>query len=296
MRKLLILFVLSMMWHSCIGATDFYFNGSNDPCCECNLVGTFDVGAGYRQDRLRWVFPGPTSGIAIHEKWNHISFAYLEGNARLVAFQRYLLKVDLGYGWSGWQKKHHSKFVNYDTEEETNNRKDTTTGNVYDISAGLGYRLDLSCRCFDFALTPLAGWSFHHLKFKNSPYYDVEQSEKLRSTYFWSGPWVGFETVWQVCCPFRVYFDYSFHFGKFHATLNELERSHKKELTAFGNEFEGGAFYEWCDFWVVGLKFVYRDYWSNRYHSIMDYINGKKHSKFARWHSYTITADIGYIF
>lgn len=294
MKKWLFLLVTTLAWNSQVSAQGCFIDNCEQSCCGCDLVTTVDVGAGYRQDKLKWVFAGFSPGTAIHEKWNHIRMGYIEANARFVACQNILLKVDLDYAWSGWQNNHHAKLVDYNSASVTNYRKSKSECEAYDISAGLGYRFDLCYCCHEFAFTPLVGWSLHHLKFKNHAFYELPKF--VHSTYFWNGPWIGFETAYQVCCDWKVYFDYSFHFGKFHTNIHEYFRHRKKEMTTYGNEFEIGTVYQWCDFWFVGLKFNYKNYWTNRSHSIFDQDNDTHHSKFALWHSYMIGVDVGYTF
>src|ERR1700733_754679 len=79
-------------------------------CCDecCGLFDgniSWDIGTGYRQDNLKWDFPGFSPGESIHERWNNINIAFIETNGKASFCDNYLLKFDFDYGWSGWEKE-----------------------------------------------------------------------------------------------------------------------------------------------------------------------------------------------
>lgn len=291
MKKLLFLCAATLACSS--QASEYeYFPEDCDSGCECSdLVTSLEIGTGYRRDSLKWGYPGFSPGIAIHEKWDGIDIGFIEANSRVLACQKYLLKVDFDYGWSGWENKHHVKLIDYNSAIETKRPESNTKAEVYDISVGIGHQFNLEC--YPLTFTPLIGWSYNHQKFKAKTFYGRGHHD---SRYAWNSGWVGFETAYQFCCPWQVYLDYSFHIGHFHAKIDEFFRNRHKQTYSLGNEVEVGTVYQWCDALFLGLKFNYRDYWAHSKHSTEDAFDGKGHERQTKWNSYSIGVNLGYSF
>ncbi len=292
MKKLVCLFVSTLTFSLQAFAGECF----TDCCpswCNDNLFICGDIGAGYRQDNLKWAFPGFSPGLSIHEKWSNVNIGYIEANARVVACCQYIWRLDLDYGWSGSQKNHRVTFKDYNSNIDTELSKTSSRARVYDVSTGIGYKLDLDCYCPDLSIAPFVGWSFNHQQFKNAPFY---RDSKHTSNYYWTSPWAGFETSYRFCCDWIAYFDYSFHFGHFHAKIDEFFRSRKHQVRSFGNEFEIGTIYSWCECWKFGLKFNYKDYWTKKVNSTYEAEFGGGHKRRVQWNSYSIGVDAGYCF
>lgn len=277
-----------------------------DNCCNnCfgfNSVLTFDVGGGYRNDCLKWKRSLKESNQLIQERWNSIGMGIIEANANFLACEHYLLKVDFDYGW--FHGGGHQTYKVFQNDDLGVSLKSNTSGNVYDLSGGVGYQFNFSCYRLTFA--PLIGYSYDYQKYKNRKYEnvfvedDVRTIYKNRYIYRWRGPWIGVAFAYQPCCDILLFFDYAFHWSRLKATVNEnfpIGRSTFKVNQAYGNEFTVGADYLFCDDWLIGLKFNYKNFWGNKskFHTKQEDVE-LSHLKKLTWISYNITIDIGYKF
>lgn len=277
-----------------------------DCCNNCfgfDSVLTFDVGGGYRNDSLKWKRDLPNSTEVIQERWNNIGMGIVEANASFLACEHYLFKADFDYGW--FNNSGHQTYKVFDNDALVEALKSRTSGNVYNLSGGIGYQFNFDC--YRVAFAPLAGYSYDYLKYKNKKYenelVDSEESVTYKNnyTYRWRGPWVGVAFAYQPCCDVLVFFDYSFHWSRLKAKVNEHfllgEKSQCfKANQAYGNEFTVGADYVFCDDWLLGVKFNYKNFWGNkaRFHAQNE--EERSHVRKLSWVSYNITLDIGYKF
>lgn len=262
--------------------------------CGLDLAGTLDIGGGYRQDSLKWAYPGFSPGVAIHKKWEEINIGMIEANSRLLVCNHILLKIDFDYGWFGDQKINHVKVIDYNSAEVVE-RHFKARGSVYDISGGIGYQFSWCCDTLFF--TPLVGWSYYHQTFKAPPFYAEHHSgfktPHKTSRLYWNGPWVGFETAYRWNCDWQFYVSYEFHGAYYHANFKDFFRDQAKNMKALGNEFEVGGTYQFCNCWWAGLKFNYKNFWTNKRHTAVETFNSEGHSKRVQWFSYFVTLDLG---
>ena len=277
----------------------------NDCCSDCfgfDSVLTFDVGGGYRNDNLKWKHH-PDDATSIQEKWSNIGMGIVEANANFLACEHYLLKADFDYGW--FNDSGHQTYKVFDTDVLTDDWKAKVRGNVYDISGGVGYQFNFDC--YRASLAPLVGYSYQYQRFKSHKYRDIldegSDSEFFKNTYTyrWRGPWVGAAFVWQPCCDWLLFFDYAFHWSRLRAKIDEhfllgQRAATLKFNTAYGNEFTVGANYVFCDWWFMGVKFNYKQFWANKgcLHGHEDEDDSR--TRDLDWISYNVTLDIGYTF
>jgi hypothetical protein len=121
--------------------------------------------------------------------------------------------------------------------------------------------------------------------------------------YRWKGPWLGVAFAYSPCWPYRLYFDYSFHWIHLRGTLKEKFFENQPEVRlrsnqCYGNQFTVGAIYQFCDWWTLGLKFDYKDYFGNKGHwgpLVHGHVEESPLRKI-RWNSYYVTVDVGYTF
>lgn len=297
--------LVMLIWSASACAQSYYSEDCCTDCCtecctECcgfDVVATLDIGGGYRQDNLKWAFPGFSPGVAIHKKWKDINIGMIEANARLLACQSYLLKIDFDYGWFGDQKKNDVTIIDFNSDEVAKHHF-KARGSVYDISGGIGYQFNWCCDTISFA--PLVGWSYYHQTIKSPPFfaehYHCYKTAHKKSTYYWNGPWVGFETAYRWDCDWLFYLSYEFHGAYFHANMKDFFRHQARNKKALGNEVEVGAAYQFCDCWLLGLKFNYKGFWVNKTNSTSDEFDGESHSRRIEWDSYFVTLDVGYSF
>jgi hypothetical protein len=265
---------------------------------------TFDVGGGYRNDSLRWkVFPSTNPGREIEEKWKNLGLGVIEVNAQFLACEHFLLKGDFDYGW--FSNNGSQRYIGIGGVAPEISLKAKPRGHLYNLSGGVGYQFNFDCYRVSFA--PLVGYSYHQQLLKSRKYIDelnpllpetlAHNDYKLR----WSGPWVGFALAYQATCELQLYFDYSYHWTRFHATVKEhfllgQQPANLRSNRAFGNEFIVGGIYTFCDYWFVGLKFNYKEFQGTKGKEHLDTIDLVSPLRKLHWCSSTVTLDIGYTF
>lgn len=273
-------------------------------CFGFESVFTFDVGGGYRNDSLKWKRSTPNAGEVVQERWNNVGMGIVETNVNFLACEHYLFKVDFDYGY--FNRGGHQTYKVINDNVLTNSLKSRTSGHVYDLSGGVGYQFNFDCYRVSFA--PLAGYSYDYQKFNNRKYSnelaqdDASTTLKNKYTYRWSGPWLGAAFAYQPCGDILVFFDYAFHWTRLKAKVNENFIAGSVPASfrvndAYGNEFTVGADYLFCDDWLIGVKFNYKNFWGKKgkFHTHSEDIANSNARKLT-WVSYNVTLDIGYKF
>ncbi len=109
-------------------------------------------------------------------------------------------------------------------------------GSVWDVSGGIGYNFRLACDTFEFA--PLVGWSYHNVHFRTDRYRNftelfgqlnevLEQADlgdlgivaftsesRARYNSYWTGPWIGFDTVYNWDCRLSLVCSFQYHYAR----------------------------------------------------------------------------------
>lgn len=303
MKNKLFLTLSCLIMALSVHAEDFCYSDCSTDCFGFDSVLTFDVGGGYRNDSLKWkIFPSYDPGSEIEEKWRNIGLGIVEANAQFLACEHYLLKADFDYGWfsnSGSQRYIRSG------GDLPRNLKSSPRGNAYNLSGGIGYQFNFDCLRLSFA--PLVGYSCSQQRFKSRTYkneFDPEGANILAHNDYkfrWSGPWLGFALAYQATCELQLYFDYYYHWARFHGTVKEhfvlgQLQNRLRSNNAYGNEFTAGGTYTFCDYWYIGVKFDYKQFCGNKGKSTIEKIETDSPLRKLNWESSTITLDIGYTF
>jgi hypothetical protein len=285
MKKFIVGFAAALVCSIQGHAGQFYPND----CCDTSI--SADIGAGYRNDRLKWAFPGFSPGASVRSKWSGIDIGFIEANGRACLPCGYVIKGDFDYGWSGWARDRHLKLVDYnnDTDDRHNER---TRANVYDISIGVGRQFCCDCLCGTY--TPLIGWSYNHQKFTGPSFF--HRGEHKSSRYAWNGGWVGFEAEYNLNCSWNLFFDYAFHVGDFEAKVDEFFRHRHRDNTFFGNEVQLKTVYQWSECLDLGFKVNYKSYWTRDRESTYEAHEGGGHRRQTTWNSVAISVDLGRTF
>lgn len=288
---------LSFLLIALLGLSSPLYSGE---CCYGNYWGGCDwyceniaveLGVGYRQDNLKWAFNGFSPGESIHESWKDINIGFVEANVRQKFCEDYVLLVDADYGISGWQKKHHVKLIDYNSDATTFRPTTKTKASVYDISIRLGRQICFCCE--EITITPQIGWSYNHQKFTNPSFY---ANKHFESKYSWNTALIGLDIGYQMCCEWSVNVNYAFHTGNFHAKIDEFFRVRGHSVQCFGNEVGAGLFYQPCDDWIYGLKFNYKNFLGHHKSSVTDTFDNDSHRRRPIWNSISVSADIGFNF
>jgi hypothetical protein len=272
--------------------------------CGLDCVATFDLGGGVRQDKLQWKSDLP--GLQTREKWNNVQSGIIEGSARFLTCETYLARFDFDYGWIYNDGHQHVKRFDTEGAEKVllSNVSSRTKGNVYDLSGALGYQFNWCC--YQYALTPMAGYSYNYQRLKNNNYRDQLNPENAelqnldnRYTYRWQGPWIGVGARFQPTCEWQLYAEYAYHWSRVKASVNEVfllgeSGATLKARRAQGNEVTVGTSYVFCNSWSLGLKFNYKHFFGKK--GKISTSDTCVNLKGLKWTQYNGTVDLGYSF
>lgn len=234
------------------------------------------IAAGYRSDNLHWTVSSlPYANVLTEEKWDPIQIFQIYGKADAYICDVFYLRGEADYGWIGQGKKNLDEFDldGIMTWEKEGWLQADTKGHVYDFSGGVGYSFGFFSDCLQWM--PLAGYSFHAQKFKDRRYRDkmylVNFFEEVRSsyTYYWSGPWIGFYTAYLWDNDFKLSFEYQYHFGCYHAKIEDnlvsyVDNETQKNHHVHGHDLTLGIFYPHWECWTIGLVGNYK-YWVGKH-------------------------------
>lgn len=311
-----------------VGTVQAFASGCDTDCCNpCSAPSDccldfdsklfVDVGGGLRWDSLSW--KTSASGYSCNDfrqKWSDIKLGVIEANFAFLACEHYLLKGNFDYGWVYGKNHLSANRFGFNSFSDSSSRSSAHSkkGHAYDLSAGVGYQFNLDC--WSASIAPLVGYSYNVLSLNRGSFgpYNHRDSSSCGSNkhkFRLSGPWLGFASTYQANCDMLFYLSYAFHWASFRATVDEglafesFNNRHSsrsfKSKNAYGNEVTIGGVYTLCDCWFAGLKFNYKNWFTNkkRHHDgpYDDWSSSSK-SRFRHldWNTYIVTVDIGYTF
>lgn len=231
----------------------------------------FDIGAGYRQDRLEWELAGPDDVPTVMSKltWKNLRIFDVEAQFRKITCYNLYFRGNADYGWI-------FDGDNTDSDYRAKNRRDRAIeysrsnnnagkGQVYDASAGLGYFI----RWCKLRFAPLGGYSIHeqHLHLYNGyqsidldePHFEGHHFPGLNSTYNtrWHGPWAGLDMYYHINDQITLSGTFEYHWLHYRAKGNwNLRQDILGDFihTGFGDGYFGtlSLDYNFCSGWYLG--------------------------------------------
>jgi hypothetical protein len=266
-----------------------------------------ELGAGYRNDYVSWkgdrLFPS-------HFKIKDVSNAKINAKFETKILAFFLIRADADYGWILDGRKIFNRFDSYNSHI-FNNQSKLKGDHVYDYSFSLGINLDLSF-CPPVKIIPLFGYSYHFQKYKlknkddssSCSYSNFGLIESYKAK--WRGPWVGIGLDWYFIEDFLISFEYQFHWTSFHGRLNldhsNCDESFHKSHHGRGNVAKVNFAYLLCSGWEIGIAAAIQN-WNAHGHGSGSSSSSSSSSssrtayiKEAKWNSYEVNLNIGYLF
>lgn len=210
---------------------------------------------GYRQDELDWntgMFTG-TPNILSELTWDNIEIATLNAGTTLFFKDRWLTNLDFTYGRIFDGDNQDSDYLGDNrTFEFSRSNNGSDEGDVYDISAHVGYRIPLTQYDGPYVeLRPLVGLSYHAQNLKMVDGYQTVSNfgfpvavgpfEGLDSSYdaTWFGPWLGLESLLEANNKLAFTVGLEYHYAFFDAEADWNLRSDRAHPVSFRHEAEG---------------------------------------------------------
>lgn len=173
MRKSFVTLITSLLTLTCSSAAFAFLPEVADA--------TFDLGVGFRRDRLSWETKenhssstseldsiSPSVGYSSRLDWKRLNIWQVEAKTKVLLCDDVYFRAYADYGWitSGKNTATDRCSIN-DVSSECFRSDSNTRGQVYDVSLGIGYQFKM---CDDsFSLTPVLGysWEGQHLRDRN---------------------------------------------------------------------------------------------------------------------------------
>lgn len=195
----------------------------------------------------------------------------------------------VGYAWKGQHlKDHHLRFDSISCSEDNAN-----------VNSSLS-----SAR---------SSYSYSDYSYSNDSS-SSSSSGRLNSHYNtrWNGPFIGFDLDYRMC-QWSFFLDYEYHFATYHAKANwNLRRDlpegfHHRSKRAHGSVLDLGVRWEFCDCWTAALKGGFQWFDARHGHDralvAEDNFGDVKAKcfvsiplKHVKWHSESISIDVGMVF
>lgn len=147
-------------------------------------------------------------------------------------------------------------------------------GHTYDANAAVGYYIYMAPSIW---FAPIIGWSYDALNLKGTDIstaidgvvYDLDD---IKAHQRFSGPFIGFDLLYQFCCSYEFTFGYEFHYAHWHGQRliegpeygnppfgSTTAFSNVRHLNrVYGQVFKFDATYQFCDCWTLGLGLKYQ--------------------------------------
>lgn len=286
-----------LAWNCCFDIQDF----------------SYSLGYTYREDQLNWNFAGPNDipNVLSELEWNDLRINQVTFAASATTCNHFYFRGYADYGRIFHGKNRDSDYAKSDRQDEfSRTLAEAGRGEVFDLSAGIGYQW--SWCCDRFRLSPLVGlsWQEQHLRM----YHGVqvipvkEKIDNLHSSYKtrWWGPWLGTDCIAQVSCNLTFFASFEYHWapyqGKGHWNLREdFFNEFKHSSNGRGWVSQGGVNYHVCGNWSLTLLASYQD-WSakNGTHTIramneeFEVVKFKARLNDVNWHSFQTSLLLTY--
>ncbi len=233
---------------------------------------SYGLGYTYREDQLNWNFAGPndTPNVLSELEWNDLRINQVTFATSLTTCNRLYFRGYADYGRIFHGKNRDSDYLKSDRQEEFSRAlTEAGRGEVFDLSAGIGYQW--SWCCDRLRLAPIVGlsWQEQHLRMYHGELVIpvMEEIEDLHSSYKtrWWGPWIGVDLVGQVSCNISLFASFEYHWapyqGKGHWNLrDDLFNEFKHSSNGRGWVTQGGANYNICGNWSLSLLASYQNW------------------------------------
>jgi len=306
--------------------------------CLCASLGleaihkpSFDavIGGSYRQDALNWNIAGLDNhpNILSELAWHDLRIAQVQGYFKFTPpISSFYVRANGSYGqiYQGYVQD-----SDYDGDDRTleysRSISKADKGEVFDLSAGLGWQFSLLCGMFKFA--PVAGVSHQeqHLRM-----YDGDQIintisdflgpfDGLHSNYRakWTGPWVGVDLEFNPLSSLRFFATSEWHWAQYHGTghwnlREDFISDFKHDANGYGILSALGMKYEFVKNWSLVLLGQYQtmrtQHGSDKTFFEIEIIDpvlgpigtlplvGETRLNEVNWHTFAATAAISYHF
>lgn len=275
----------------------------------------FALGYTYRSDSLNWNIADVDDmpNVLSELSWKDLRINQISAYARGVTTKQYYGRLNGDYGRIFHGRNRDSDYAGNDrTDEFSRSISNAGRGEVFDLSAALGYQFQFFCGRFRFA--PLVGvsWEEQHLRLFDGVELipEIEPIKNLHSSYKarWYGPWMGFDLDCALTNQLAFYGMFESHWtvyrGIGHWNLREdLLTDFKHRSHGIGLKVQGGLIYALKRNWEIVLLAGYETWKAQKgsHRVTMNDFFGDAEEVVTRlngvhWHSFRFSALLGYTF
>lgn len=243
---------------------------------------SLSLDAGFRSDDLDWSIAGDADGnapnILSELTWENIKSQQLRLTGTVDVQQRFVIRAAIGYG-SIYEGQNQDSDYGGDnrTLEFSRSNNNSDDGRVWDVSIGIGPRLDFGLNFF--SLVPMVGYSYHVQSLTMTDGYQTIPNtgaiSGLDSSYEtrWQGPWMGVKMTIDAMQPLWLFQDVAFHFSfEYHWADYEAEadwnlrpdfehpKSFEHDADGFGLDYALGATFFLSDQFSFTLAYEFSEW------------------------------------
>lgn len=234
---------------------------------------SLQLGPGIRQDNLDWSIADidGSPNILSELTWTDLTIIQIKASGKLIIADKFYIRGSLDYGEIIDGENQDSDYSGNDrTGEYSRSNNSTDEGNVYDLSAGLGYQF----RIKRLTIAPLIGYSYHTQNLVitdgNQTIPPIGHFPGLHSTYDaqWDGPWTGLDLSFTIIEKLMLSGVVEYHWADYKGVADwnlrdDFDHPRSFEHTAEGNGIlvSAAIHYAFSEHWGVGFAGNYQD-WS----------------------------------
>lgn len=275
--------------------------------------GNFEIGGGYRTDRLHWhvgfdqtvdiSFPDSTSSSL---RWRDLRIGYITAIGRYTNCANFYFRGFATAGQIYHGRASDKDFV--DGQLMLESRATANEGHVYDFSGGIGYTFRFLCD--RGAISPLVGYS-----------YDVQQLQMhdlrvtvdnfggclgkvpgLHNSYRtrWKGFWFGVDFRLYMLCGLSLFGSAEYHLTHFRAYGHwnlrpDFIKDFKQHARGWAGLYTLGLRYEFFRYYYFAVTGIYQGWHTHKGQDTVYFATGPIESRLRGvfWHSLGVTGSIG---
>jgi len=284
-------------------------------CSTANLsavydFGSFELGAGYRIDRLRWnIVPERHPQVETENRWEDLRSVQVSAAARYTNCYNFLFRglADIGEIYHGTEKR----IISIEDRDLIHARSKANTGEVFDLSGGIGYTFHFLCD--RSTISPIVGYSYHQqhvrmnqLLLTRNDFDDrCPRDKHFRSIYHarWKGPFVGFELTFWMLCNIQLYGGAEYTWAHYRGTGRrhfriEIVDQIKQHAEGRGEVFNLGIRYEITPNFMLSVLGNYQAWrtWSGHERGRLFTRREDARLHVAHWHTWCVSGTAGWFY
>lgn len=249
---------------------------------------SLQIAPGIRQDNLDWNIKAADGSPDVLSEltWTDLTIIQIKAAGKLIVSDKFYMRGSVDYGEIIHGDNQDSDYSGDDrTGEYSRSNNSTDDGNVFDVSAGLGYQFRIN----RFTIAPLLGYSYHEQNLVITDGYQTiprtGHFPGLDSTYDaqWKGPWTGLDFSFKIIEKLIVSGVVEYHWADYKGVgdwnlRDDFEHPRSFEHTSAGSGILVSAAINYAFSKRIGISLIanYQDWYADNGTNRTFFANGTK--------------------